>query len=273
VTDESGAAKTQAPGSETTESSEPNPGLRILELRDEIARLPGQRVVDAMRSLDDPVRWILWLNGVGLRNHLSTFPLDAGGRLLFDAFDRDRMQNYLGVTVCLTHNLVAAVGTVIDHTRRTLNANWPEKTNHIQKVFDDARVPFEKDGRLQIIRDLRNFFLHRSIPGLTATMAEGDRERTAVHLSTATLLGWDGWRPEARQILKTAADGIALAPLVDHYLDQAINLHRAVITAIEEEERTMLGEYRRLAEEHDAIVRRLQEAMKSHQPPQTPPLS
>jgi len=271
--DESDATKTQARGSETAEASETSPGRRILELRDEIARLPGQRVVDAMRSLDDPVRWILWPNGVGLRNHLSTFPFDAGGRLLFDAFDRDRMQNYLGVTVCLTHNLVAAVGTVIDHTRRTLNANWPEKTNYIQRVFDDARARFDKDGQLQIIRDLRNFFLHRSIPGLTATMAEGDRERTAVHLSTATLMGWDGWRPEARQILKTAGDGIALAPLVDHYLDQAINLHRAVIAAIEEEERAVLGEYRGLAEEHDAIVRRLQDAMKSDQPPQAPPPS
>lgn len=246
--------------------SETNPGLRMLELRKQIAETPGQHVIEAMRSLDDPVRWILWPNGVALQNHLSTFPFDASGKLLFDAFDQDRMRDYLGVAVCLTHNLVAAVGTVIDHSRRTLNANWPHRSNSIQVTFARAKLPFQMDGSLQIVRDLRAFFLHRSIPGLTAKLVEGSREHSTVELSTSTLLEWDGWRAEARHVLASSGDGIALAPLVSHYLQAAVDLHRAVIDAIEAEERAALGAYRKLAEEHDAIVRMFREGMGNLRP-------
>ncbi|HVB77392.1 MAG TPA: hypothetical protein VNI34_06270 [Candidatus Nitrosotalea sp.] len=121
----------------------------MLELREQIAKTSGQCVIDAMRSLDDPVRWILWPNGVGLQNHLSTFPFDATGRMLFDALDHDRMRDYLGVTLCLTHNLVAAVGTVIDHTRRTLRSNWPDRSNPVQLAFaqGSGRATWCKSGR------------------------------------------------------------------------------------------------------------------------------
>ncbi|HVB77394.1 MAG TPA: hypothetical protein VNI34_06280 [Candidatus Nitrosotalea sp.] len=117
-------------------------------------------------------------------------------------------------------------------------------------------MPFDSDGELQIVRDLRNFFLHTSLPGLTAKLVGGAdiRESSAVDLSTASLLAWDGWRPEARAVLRAAGDGIGLAPLVSRYLQAAVDLHRVVIDAIEAEEHVPLSEYRKLAEEHDAIV-------------------
>jgi len=191
-----------------------NPGLRILDLRDRVMAHPGRRIVEAIQGLDSPVGLILFHNALELRKHLATFPHDADGVMLFDAFDHSRMDRYLGEALRLTHNLVASVGTVIDQTRRVQRQVWPAENHPIRVAFARDVGKFNNDGRLRLVRDLRNFFLHRSLPQVIGRLSVVEQvgETAAVEFSTANLLEWDGWRAAARAHLEAAAEAIPLDP-------------------------------------------------------------
>jgi hypothetical protein len=136
----------------------------ILRLQEQILAHPGKPIVDALQLLDDPVRLLLAPNAKHLDAHLATFPFDAAGNLVFDAMRRELMDDYLGEALRLMHNLVAAVGTVIDQTRIVLEANWPDPTNLVRVRFADALRRFRSDGRLLVVRDLRTYILHLRLP-------------------------------------------------------------------------------------------------------------
>jgi hypothetical protein len=229
----------------------------ILLLQEQILAHPGKRIVDALQLLDDPVRLLLAPNAKQLDAHLATFPFDAAGNLVFDAMRRELMDDYLGEALRLMHNVVAAVGTVIDQTRIVLEANWPDPTNLVRIRFADALRRFRSDGRLLVVRELRTYILHLRLPGISGTLGLGPNglETSSVNLICASLLEWSGWRPAARAYLRQAGDVIELQPLTADYLRAAVELHLIVVQAIKAEEYQLLQGYQVLARQHDDLVR------------------
>lgn len=153
-------------------------------------------------------------------------------------------------------SFLASVVTVIDHTRRILHKEWPDITHSIRTEFDAARQVFLTDGRLVVVRDLRNFCLHRSLPNIVGQINFGEESSVTNRalLSTASLLEWDGWKAAAKAYLDEADETIELKPLVVHYVEQALQLHNAVMASIRTYEADVLAPWQALAEEHHTHV-------------------
>jgi len=229
---------------------------RILEIREQLKTLPGQRVIDALRELDRPVRFLLAPNGAELVQLLTAFEEHPSSVLLWAQGNEEQMNAFLGEVQRKTHNLVASVVTVIDHTRRILQKEWPDAAHPIRVEFDAARQVFLTDARLVVVRDLRNFCLHRSLPNIVGQLHFGEQSSVTHRalLSKVSLLEWDGWKAPAKAYLDEADDTIELRPLVVHYVDQALQLQNSVIASIRTHEADVLAPWQQLAEEHDAHV-------------------
>lgn len=237
--------------------SEPQLSIpRILEIREQLKTLPGQRVMDAMRELDRPVHFLLAPNGAELVQLLTGFEERPSGVFLWAQGNETQLAAFLGEVQRKTHNLVASVVTVIDHTRRILHKEWPDITHSIRTAFDAARQVFLTDGRLVVVRDLRNFCLHRSLPNIVGQINFGEESSVTNRalLSTASLLEWDGWKAAAKAYLDEADETIELKPLVVHYVEQALQLHNAVMASIRTYEADVLAPWQALAEEHHTHV-------------------
>jgi hypothetical protein len=236
--------------------AEKSPVQRIMEIRQEIKTLPGQRVHNALKALDRPVRFLLIPNGNELDQHLSAFHEGAEGVFLLDPQNEELMMAYLGEALRRTHNLVASVATIVDQTRRVLEKGWPDGSHPIRTDFETAKMVFGVDGRLLVVRGLRNYFLHRSLPEMIA-QERWDRQAgmsNRVLLATRSLLEWDGWRPPAREHLRAAGESIELRPLTAHYLNEAV----------------VLAPWEALADEHDEYVGKFREqARRIDTPTQT----
>jgi hypothetical protein len=228
---------------------------RISELREQLQNLPGQRVMNTMRDLDIPVRYVLVPNGVQLDQHLAGFEAPAA-ILLWAMGNEEQLNQYLHEVSRLTHNLVASVASTIDHTRNILNAAWPEQSHPIRKDFVKSVQVFQNEPGLVVVRDLRNFVLHRAIPAIVGQLQMKSLEGpgSSIRLSTANLLEWDGWKKPARSYLEEAGDSLELRPLTTHYLEQAITLHQKTLNSIQTHEQDVLAPWQALATEHDELA-------------------
>ncbi len=238
---------------------EPLPVPRIIEIREQLQALPGQRIVDAMRALAAPVRFVLVPNGQQLDQHLSAFHDGSLGYLPESEELQGIMDNYLGEVLRLTHNLVASVSTVVDQTRRTLEKNWPDVSHPVRTEFNAAKQKFAADGRLGVMRDLRNYFLHRTMPHVVGhtSLFQDSGPASSVLMPTASLLEWDGWKAQARDYLRSAGESIELRSLARNYCGTAVELQNGVIHSIQKHESAILEPWTNLAEEHDTHVRRV----------------
>ncbi len=209
-----------------------------------------------MTALDRPVRYVLTPNGQQLSQQLAFFETPQATVLWWMGNDQELM-DFLHEVARLTHNLVASVKTVVDHTRRTLNAAWPDKTNSIHREFEQAVKVFGEDPRLVVVQKLRNYVLHRELPGISGRLDLVPQEgapMSSVRLTTANLLEWDGWGSTAKRYLEQAGDTIELRPLMAHYVEQAIALHQATLRSIQIHEKAVLDPWQTMAAEHDALA-------------------
>src|SRR5579884_1786931 len=129
----------------------------------------------SMQSL----RWnsppdMLTPNGLRLDQHLALYEQGTLGEQRQSPRHHALMEVYLGETNRLTHDLLAAVKTAVDHTRNVLRTNWSED-HPIRTDFETAKCTFVTDGQLVVVQDLRNYFLHRARPTIEADRMERRR--------------------------------------------------------------------------------------------------
>jgi hypothetical protein len=233
--------------------------LELQQLRASVEAHKGFAVAKFVQLLDQPLRLLLVPNGRALDEHLSLFPKDEDGAFLFDLRLRDRLDAYLEEALRLVHNLVGAVGTTVEHTRRVVRRAYPDPRHPVRASYDAAIQAFVQDGRLMTVQGLRKFILHRDLPEILARMSvDEDVESATVELSTRSLLEWKEWKPVARSYLGTIGETVELRAFTRHYVGRAIQLQAATMRSIEAEEAHVLREFRALAAEHDALAEQLQ---------------
>lgn len=235
---------------ESTESPE-----SLEELRDAAFSHPGFSIKEVMRQLEEPYGLVLWPNAFEMNRHLSMFPLDAQGNYLFDMRNDALMDGYIREVTRLVHNLVASVGTTIDHTRRVIMEAYPEPSNPIRIINRQSARNFQENGELLFVQDLRNYTLHRALPPLLANLHFGKDVGLdhTITLKVATLLEWDRWDPAVKQYLQSC-ETIELRPTVLKYVEAATQLLRTVLEAISTEYAEELRDFDVLAERHDVLV-------------------
>ncbi len=246
-------------------ADEEGPVERVRRLRSELADHPGETAHQTLRDLNEPFRVLLLPNAADLDRHLATFPDDVEGEMVLDLQRRELLDAYLETALRLIHNLVAAVSTTIDHTRRVLQAAYPDEGHPVRYTFRNHVDVFATDGELQFIRDLRIPVLHRSLPEIHGHL-HAEQSGTvdwSVRLTTESLLAWKQWCDETLTYFDQCGDSVELRPVALNYVEAVALMHTAIASEIEKAEREDLGSFRALADEHDHLVSQLKDVMES----------
>lgn len=234
-----------------------NPIERIVRLRDEARAHPGAAPAGTIRRLNDPYRLLLWPNARELDQHLDLFSRHETALPLMDIRYRERLDKYLEEVLRLVHNLVAAVGTTIDHNRRTLRKAYPQESLHpVWCAFRTSIEPFQQDGELRFVQDLRDFVLHRALPDAVANMHWNRDSGTdySIRFNSVTLLEWDRWSASTRAFIEQSGESLTFRPSVQRYIAATNTVRRSLTRAIEAHHKEDLRGWRAIASEHDHVV-------------------
>jgi hypothetical protein len=251
----------------------PNAAKRIWHLKEAANAHPGRVTQGLLWEINQPFLLFLWPNARELDHLLSLFPCNKQGQFLFDIRLQRELDVYIEEVHRLVHNLVAAVGTTIEHTRRTLRKAYPEDDTHpVWHARNEQLKAFDADPELEFIRDLRDMVLHRSRPLIRARMEWGPNsaEDFSIRLMPEPLLEWEGWKRDTRSWIASCTEGIPFQRVVNRYVKEAANLQRAISLAIEQLDPEGLAAFRRVAAEHDQLVTQSLKESFGSPPPQTP---
>lgn len=132
------------------------------------------------------------------------------------------------------HNYLAATMTVVDHSRRLMDA----RTGPTTLEFRNRLAAVTLEPEMRFVQELRNYTLHRKLPapGHRMTMTRQPdgtfAETSELQLGTKELLDWDGWSTGSRRILEGDGDTIDIRhPLEWHaaiFFDLNSWLYRAL---------------------------------------------
>jgi hypothetical protein len=149
----------------------------------------------------------------------------------------------------LFHNYLAAVKSLIDHTRsyvdkRHANAEFESKYKFkIKELFIESNVS-------SMIIDLRNYLLHRGIPPSTIreTFYIGTDKPPEIQIAfkISTLGDWKGWASKSKKFMKNSGSYFGLKPLVAEYQNLVVHFYNWFDSELDSIHRAELEEFENL---------------------------
>lgn len=140
---------------------------------------------------------------------------------LWDEERREDLRMMLQELQTDLHNYLAALKTLIDHTRVVVNRAYSEQ-EFIKEYQARIETEFDKNPPARFLQDLRNYMLHYSLPAASSEVSVTKDQDTgeAVTQSRATiikyeLLSWPEWSSPSKEYLEGAGDEIDLLELID----------------------------------------------------------
>jgi hypothetical protein len=123
-------------------------------------------------------------------------------------------------------NYSAAIGTLIDHTRRTmdgLKVTDPE----VYREYSSRKTEVAASGVAVFIKNLRNYMIHYSLPSIAnqTSFSQNDGGFFDNLLDTKTLLEWDRWG-EASKVFMQDKEWISLSKTIIDYNGLIDSLYR-----------------------------------------------
>lgn len=202
------------------------PGNSIVQLDKALRQTPEFAVTDEIRSFSRSIE-LFEGNNSELRNLLLFFE-DANQSFYLEQEGNDvERQRLLREIIRLMHNYVAAVMSLIEHSRihyRKLyerNKLFPEYQGKVDAVF-------KFDPLSCFVKDLRQFFQHYALPGIyfqtSWKKATGMMERT-VRLRLTDLEHFK-WSSTAKQFLVEQTEDINLLTLIDGYNEKVADFYQ-----------------------------------------------
>jgi hypothetical protein len=136
------------------------------------------------------------------------------------------------------HNVVAAVHTVIDHTRVLSEELYG--LGGISPEYNERKTRLGNTPVVRFVKELRQFFQHWRLPAVVhiESSSAGKLSRK-IALKRDELLEWDRWTRPARSFIEQSGKDIEIGPVVSQYLARVreFNLwfadHQAVFHAAE----------------------------------------
>lgn len=129
--------------------------------------------------------------------------------------NEESFQKFNREAIRLLHNYVAAVQSLVEHTRnavRELQVSEEFAAQYQDRVHSDfAASPV---GRF--VQDLRDFVLHKDLPQIWAQRGTAKPHRDVV-LDADSLGAWDGWSSAAKEYLRGKKRWISLLDAVEEY--------------------------------------------------------
>jgi hypothetical protein len=135
----------------------------------------------------------------------------------------------MGEVLYLLHNYVAAVKSLVDHTRRIYRKLY-EPTGLLPSYQDEIAERFANDPLSQFIENLREMAQHYRLPSIRFShsfenLPTRGRMTNRLQLVRADLLEYKEWSPPAKQFLAEASDEVDLLNVVTRHYEHVIAFH------------------------------------------------
>jgi hypothetical protein len=143
--------------------------------------------------------------------------------------DRWHRQQAMGEVLQLLHNYVAAVKSLVDHTRRTYGKLY-QPTGVLPSYQKEIDERFAKDPLSQFIENLREMSQHVRLPSIQFShhfenLPTGGRMTHRLQLSRSDLLEYKQWSRPAKKFLADSGDKIDLLDIVTRHYAHVIAFH------------------------------------------------
>ncbi|WP_330441343.1 hypothetical protein OHB44_33070 (plasmid) [Micromonospora sp. NBC_00821] len=141
---------------------------------------------------------------------------DPAQEAFFDEFDR------------LLHNVVAAIGTLIDHTRVVARRyeGSPFHDEYARRVGEVAALPAAR-----FVKDLRNYMLHQSLPAPYSQVNLSAQQVTyQLLISVPALLKSSAWSAASRAYLANHGSTLPIREPLDEYTAAIDGLYEWMFT-------------------------------------------
>lgn len=148
----------------------------------------------------------------------------------------------------LLHNFLSSAKALIDHTRVFLKEHYNEQS--VQQDYTlEIKENFQNDQLCRFVQDLRNYMVHRGIPGVNYTQQIQEDRETVVcsfNLNVEELVEWSRWTGQSREFLKGKGNQINVSSIVTPYADKITKLYLWFDDALKEYHAKDLEEYEEL---------------------------
>lgn len=187
----------------------------IIKWNTELRQMPEYKNTQRINQFNY-TKYIFDKNYYELIECLSTYCDGQDAVSMMDVNKRHKMNSYQKEILRHTHNFVASVQSLIDHSRNLYK--------NIELVFTDypnkIETTFTNNPLTQFVICLRQFFQHYKIPYISASLrfdsTQIDCEKKIL-LNKNDLLEFDSWKSSAKEYLNSHKDNIDLYQTIKDY--------------------------------------------------------
>lgn len=198
----------------------------MLEQLAKLGRTPGFETEVALEVLGASIH-TLEANYGDLERFLTEVEQDPSTLRAITWGSRDARVDHLNETTRLLHNYLAAVKTLVDHTRNMEKSLLPDGVGS-QEYKELVRVEFAENPLAQFVQGLRNYTLHvrPTEPGIRVVWRGEKRiESRTVSLRVKDLQEWEKWNMYAREYLASCGQQVDLLAVCREYRDRVVALY------------------------------------------------
>jgi len=201
-------------------------------LRKEIAEHQGKYILDALRAYSQSKN-ILSGNGFEVRQ-LIRFLEDPANREKIWAFDKRKYcEELLGEVVRHSHNFLASIRTLVDHTRNLMKEDFIS-SEHRKEYQSKVNLVFATDPLAQFMQDFRDYITHYAVPLVTLTLSIlPESEKCELNVSLDKLANWGGWTAPSRTFIAAHRPTVRIMTLVDDYENKAKTFHQEFVLSFQ----------------------------------------
>jgi hypothetical protein len=171
--------------------------------------------------------------------------------------NRAGFERFLDEVDRLLHNVLAAVASLREHTRRAKRKYLC--SDELGAEYDARVADVFLAPKAQFVQRLRVMVAHRNLPrllGYTSVILDESFTSNIV-LDRDELLEWDDWGVTAQAFLEGSEEPIALDEVIVEYRSGVVGSHEWFTHALTEKNREALKEYERGSEDLLAFTKTL----------------
>jgi hypothetical protein len=239
-------------------------GQRIAELTRELEQMPEYKLYLSVQGLDLSI-YTFHKNYGALNTILTFLSSDERADLFFLRRNRDKLAAVGRDIVCYIHNYVASAQSLIDHTRNLYNKLYAPG-QQFPEYQARVRTEFAQDPLAQFVVSLRQYCQHYKAPEITVetTYPNGLNARPVrrILLALSDLQTFDGWRPKAREYLRTITKAVDIHEVATAYRHKVMAFYQWVQTRQDE---THASEFQRFrAKENELLLLQLDNHIENY---------
>lgn len=158
----------------------------------------------------------------------------------------------------LFHNFLAAAKSLIDHTRVFVD-DYYRDTPLMQAYQQKVQADFADDPLMRFIQDLRNYMLHRGLPGGSMSLSvtrdpetNAQEMKSTVGIDKKAIATWDRWTKPSLQFLASADDEIQISQIGRAYGERVVQFAEWFDTKLHKHHGDDIAAFERLQKEYQA---------------------